>query len=90
MGRPIGRQGAPAKKEDYQATTTTAEGATLLHCFLHLEIDVAARERIHMVGRCEARGNKGIHVQFCTRKARIETVCYQTEDEYEPIFRIVA
>jgi len=44
LGRHTGilRQGAPAKKEDYQATTTTAEGATLLHCFLHLEIDIAA------------------------------------------------
>jgi len=65
--------------EDYQATTTTPEGATLLHCFLHLEIDVAARERIHMVGRCGAKGNKGVHVQFCTRKAGIETVCHQAD-----------
>ena len=92
LERPKGilRQGASAKKEDYQATTTTAEGATLLHCFLHLKIDTAARERIHMVGRCGAKGNKGIHVQFCTRKSRIETVCHQAEDEYDPVFRIIA
>jgi len=69
---------------------------------LHLEIDVAARERIHMVGRCGAKGNKGVHVQFCTRKAGIETICHQADFfkspqapdfekiEYEPIFRIVA
>ena len=34
--------------------------------------------------------NKGVHVQFCTRNARIETVCHQAEDECEPVFRIVA
>ena len=44
---------------------------------LHLEIDVAAQERIHMVGRCGAKGNKGVHVRFCTCKARIETFCHQ-------------
>ena len=88
LGRPIGRQGAPTKKGGLSSHDHNWEGA--LHFFLHLEIDVAARERIHIVGRCGARGDKGIHVQFCTCKARIETVCHQAEDEYEPIFRIIA
>jgi len=58
LGRPIGRQGAPAKKGGLSSHDHNCGGATLLHCFLHLEIDAAAaRERIHMVGRCEARGN---------------------------------
>ena len=89
--------------EDYQATTTTAEGATLLHCFLHLEIDTAARERIHMVGRCEARGNikestfsfararRGLR-RFVIKQIFLNSA--QAPDfekiEYEPIFRTVA
>jgi len=38
----------------------------------------------------EPKAIKKSTFSFCTCKARIETVCHQAEDEYEPIFRIIA
>lgn len=53
--------------------------ANLLHRFLHLEIDVATRERIYMVGRCQANGNNRVGIQFRACEAWVEAVCHQTD-----------
>lgn len=50
-----------------------------MHHFLHLEIDAAAWERIHMVEWRQANGNNRVVIQFRTCKTGIKAVRHQAD-----------